>query len=124
MMRWGKFHVATFGLAVMACSFLPLLLLGNLYAIAITYMVLIAAFALTMPAFSVLSQESVDIQWRTRLSGAMNMAFGAGISTIAIGGGYVITLFNYRTLFAGGAGLLLAATLLFWFYFQRTQGKA
>jgi predicted MFS family arabinose efflux permease len=123
MLRWDKFHLSLFGMVIMTCSFLPLLLIGNVYAVAISYMVLIAAFALTMPAFSVLNQESVDVQWRTRLSGATNMAFGAGISAVAIGGGYVLTYFDFRALFAAAAGLLLAAALLFWAAFNRAAGK-
>jgi predicted MFS family arabinose efflux permease len=124
MKRWDKFGLITVGTFAMACSYLPILLFANWFVVALSFMGLIAAYSLVLPSYSVLSQESVGTQWRTLLSGAMNMAFGAGISVVAIGGGYIIPLVGYRTLFAVAAGMLLGAALVFWGAFHRAQAKS
>jgi predicted MFS family arabinose efflux permease len=121
ILRWGKMRSAGWSIVVMAFSILPLVFIHHWLAAGIAFMGLIAAFSLGGPAFDIFSQESVGSQWRTTLAGAMSMGFGIGVFAVVFGGGYVVAYIGYQTLFAGGAGLLLASALLFWLYFRRPK---
>lgn len=113
----GKRRTILLGLSGAAFSFLPLILFAHWAAVGLGYMMMMAVMALTAPAISVFSQESVLPRWRTTISSAMAMTMGIGIATIAYGGGSIITLLGYRMLFAAGAVFALSAVAVFWSYF-------
>ncbi len=123
MARWGKSRTVVLGTIGMALSMLPLALIPHWEAAGLSFIGIFALASITGAAFTVYQQESVSPGWRTVISGAANMALGLSWSTMAFGGGYMITALGYRSLFLTGAGLTAGGALLFWAYFQVPRGE-
>jgi predicted MFS family arabinose efflux permease len=79
--------------------------------------------AVWLPALQVFQMELVTEGWRGLSYGAVTMAMGLGFGSMSLVGGYVIEAQGYRTLFAVGVGLALAATVVMAAISQRQQGK-
>ncbi len=47
------------------------------------------------------------------------MAAGLCFTALAFGGGYIITLFSYRSLFLTGAAITALSAAVFWLLFRR-----
>ena len=75
-----------------------------------------ALFAITMPTFTIVSQELVASEWRATMSGVMTMGIGLSRSGAAFGGGYLISGLGFPSLFLVGAGLTVVGAILFWGY--------
>jgi len=116
VMRWGKGWTIIVGTLGMAFSLLLLALFPHWGVAGLGFMGVSALFAITTLAFTICSQELVSPEWRATMSGAMAMAMGLSRSTMAFGGGYLITSFGFSTLFLVGAGLTMAGAILFWSY--------
>ena len=100
----------------MALSLLLLALFPHWGVAGLGLMGVSALFAITTLAFSICAQELVSPEWRATMSGAMVMAMGLSRSTMAFGGGYLITTFGFSSIFFVGAGLTAAGAILFWGY--------
>ncbi|HMR64152.1 MAG TPA: MFS transporter [Anaerolineae bacterium] len=116
MKQWGKGWTIIGGAVGMGFSLLLLALIPHWGGAALGLTSVNALFALTNLAFTLSSQELVSPEWRATMSGAMAMAMGVSRSTLAFGGGYLISLSGFSSLFWVGAGLTLAGALLFWGY--------
>ena len=124
--RIGRQRILLYGFIVMACAFTPLILIANWAAVAIGYVALTFAAALTFPAFGVFTQTRVSPEWHTTMGSATVMSQGIGIATISLVGSRVITFGGFQLLFFLGACFILLGAALFWTFFvrKRTSGRA
>lgn len=120
--RFGKERTIIGAMIGMALAFLPLLFVAHWLTAGIGFMAMIGLVSLSAPAYLIFSQELVAPQWRTIMSSAMTLALGLGIAAVSFGGSYVIADYGYPALFALGALLAIAGTLLFWAYFRQPRG--
>ncbi len=124
IMRFGKVRTIIWATVGMALAFMPLIVIAHWLAVGSGFVALMALASLSVPAYSLFSQESVAPAWRTTMASSMSMALGIGVAAVAFGGGYVILAFGYPTLFAAGALLALLAALIFGLYFRVPRGEA
>ncbi len=117
--RWG--HARTYLLAAvgLALSLLPLALVPHWSAAGLGFMGVIALASISRPAIMVYQMELVTPGWRVAMASAGTMAVGVSWVVMAVGGGYLIPLLGYRSLFAVGAALSAAGACLFWTGFMR-----
>ena len=80
---------------------------------------IMAMASLRRSAFAIFHQELVPVRWRTAMSGATAMMSGMGYSAMALGGGYMIPVAGYSSLFLTGAVLTGIGAFLFWICFRR-----
>ena len=123
MARFSKERIIMGSLIGMALAFVPVLLIGHWLAVGLSFIIMIGLVAIMVPVFQIFGLELVRPQWHTSIASAMSMAVGISIASIALGGGYVIVGFGYPVLFALGALLALAATLIFGAYFRKSRGQ-
>jgi MFS family permease len=116
VIQWGKGWTIIIGTLGMALSLLLLALFPHWGVACLGLMGVSALFAITTLAFSICAQELVSPEWRAAMSGAMAMAMGLSRSTMAFGGGYLITTFGFSSIFFVGASLTAAGAILFWGY--------
>lgn len=121
MARWGAVRTIGWGTMGMAGAFLPLILLRHWVGAGFGFIAMMTLLSLTVPVFTLFSQECVVARWRNLVSGTMFMAMGGSVAAMAFGGGYLIVTMGYRTLFLVAAGLTLVGALLFFVYFPRTR---
>lgn len=119
MSRWGNGRTFVLGSLGMALSLLLLALVHHWVAAGLGFMGLLAALSVTIPAFSIFSQEAVSPGWRGVMSGTTTTALGISFSAMALGGGYTIATLGYKSVFLMGACLTAAGALLFWACFLR-----
>ena len=55
---------------------------------------------------------------RAPVSGVTEMAAGLTFTALTFGGGYMIAILGYRSLFLTGAALTLMGTLVFWLAYR------
>ena len=111
--RWGSGRTAAWASLGTAFSMLPLVLISHWGAAGLGYIGTIALTSIRYPAFLVYTMESVSPGWRGTMSGAGEMASGLSFSAMALGGGYIIAAFGYRSFFLTGASLTVVGTLSF-----------
>lgn len=121
--RWGEFRAVVLGCLAISASLLPMILVPHWAAAALSLASVMALAAVISPALSIFSQNLVPEEWRSQMSGALNMTFGLSFAGTSFGGGYLITVVGYRPLFATGAVLTCLAALLFWRYFRVPRGE-
>jgi MFS family permease len=114
--RWGKGWTIIGGAVGMALSLWLLILIPHWIGAGLGLLGVSALFAITMPTFTIVSQESVAPEWRATMSGVMTMGMGLSRSGAAFGGGYLISGLGFPSLFLVGAGLTVAGAILFWGY--------
>jgi MFS family permease len=114
--RWGKGWAIIGGTVGMALSLWLLILIPHWIGAGLGLLGVSALFAITMPTFTIVSQELVAPEWRATMSGVMTMGIGLSRSGAAFGGGYLIGSLGFPSLFLVGAGLTIAGAFLFWGY--------
>jgi MFS family permease len=120
--RWGQFRTILVGTIGMALCLLPLALLPHWGAASLGYVGATALGLIVGPTFTVCTQEIVPSRSRALMSGATTMASGVSTSAMALGGGYIITVLGFPSLFLTGAGLTATAALAFWSCFRVPRG--
>ena len=103
--------VATLGVAL---SLVPLALIRHWAAAGLSQLIYAVVSAIWLPAVQAFQMERVDPEWRSIGYGAVAMAMGSGFSSTSIAGGYIVAEAGYRSLFALGIVLSLAATAIMW----------
>ncbi len=111
--RWGSGRTAAWASLGTAFSMLPLAFIPHWGAAGLGYIGTIALTSIRYPAFLVYTMERVSPGWRGTMSGAGEMASGLSFSAMALGGGYIIAAFGYRSFFLTGASLTVVGTLSF-----------
>ncbi len=122
--RFGKVRTIVWATVGMALAFIPLIFIAHWLAVGSGFVALMALASLSVPAYSLFSQESVAPAWRTTIASSMSMALGIGAAVVAFGGGYIILAFGYPVLFAAGGSLALLGALIFGIYFRVPRGEA
>jgi MFS family permease len=121
--RWGLRRIYLLASLGMALSLIPLALIPHWGAAGLAFMCLIALASVTRPAISVYQMEIVAPTQRSAMSAATTMAVGISWSSVASGGGYLITLFGYPVLFLMGTVLTMIAVLFFWLHMRMPAGR-
>ena len=122
--RWiGNRRILIVGTVLSALVLIPLGSFPYWTAAGMCYMAIMGFAGVRRPAFVVFTQELVPRNWRTAMSGTAAMMAGLGYSGIALGGGYIITLYGYNYLFLSGSGLTACGGLIFWLYFRKPRGE-
>ena len=123
------FFSARFGIrrtVVLVTVFTALFLFGmalvsNWIVAGVCLMGIMAMASIRRSAFAIFHQELVPVRWRTAMSGATAMMSGMGYSAMALGGGYMIPVAGYSSLFLTGAVFTGIGAFLFWICFQRDK---
>jgi predicted MFS family arabinose efflux permease len=121
--RWGHDRSIIGGTLGLGILLLPFALVPHWAVAGVSFMAMLVVISIARPAYMVYSQEIIGARWQGAMSAATTMAIGISWSIMAFGGGYVIELFGYRTLFLIGALLTALGSLLFWGYFRNPRGE-
>ena len=123
MKRWGKGRTFfTISLA-MALSLLPIAWIPHWGAASLGFICMMALASIARPVIQVYQQEVVKSAWQSTMSGATTMTAGLSFGMMAFGGGYLITVFGYPSLFLTGAGLTAVGAVLFGVYLRGHRGE-
>ena len=119
--RWGNGHIAAWASLGTAIGMLPLILISHWSAAGLGFIGVLALTSIRYPAFLVYTMEVVSPARRGTMSGAGEMASGLSFSAMALGGGYIIKAFGYRSFFLTGASLTVIGTLIFLIHLHARQ---
>ena len=119
--RWGNGHIAAWASLGTAIGMLPLILISHWSAAGLGFIGVLALTSIRYPAFLVYTMEVVSPARRGTMSGAGEMASGLSFSAMALGGGYIIKAFGYRSFFLTGASLTVIGTLSFLIHLHTRQ---
>ena len=121
--RWGNNRVFIASALGITASLLPMALLSHWGAAGAGFMGVMMTAATARTVANVLGMLIVKPEWRSMTAGATSMAVGLSWATMSLGGGYLIAVLGYPSVFAGGALLTFAGALLFWAYFRIPRGE-
>ena len=121
--RWGNTRTIVWGMVGMTLCMLPLILIPRWTAAGLAFIGSSAMFSLTVGPLRLFSQELVAPRWQATMASAFMLGAGLAFTTTSLSGGYVIVALGYRALFLISTGLMVAAILLFWFYFRIPRGE-
>jgi len=112
--RWGD--VRTVIAAVMASGLfvVPLALVPHWGAAAVGYLLMFAALAILRPSAMLYSQRRVRPEWRSMMSGAVELVWGTGGASASWLGGHLAATLGYAPMFGIAASILVMAGLFFW----------
>ena len=122
--RWGNGHTAAWASLGTAVAMLPLILISHWSAAGLGFIGVLALTSIRYPAFLVYTMEVVSPAQRGTMSGAGEMASGLSFSAMALGGGYIIKAFGYRSFFLTGASLTVIGTLSFLAHLRLRQRQS
>jgi MFS family permease len=121
--RWGNINVIIWSAIATSLCMLPLALVENWVAAAIGFIGATAMNSIRFTAFLVYIMGLVSRKQQAIMSGTGEMAGGISFSTMALGGGIILSLFSFRDLFLLGSGLTLFGTVIFWAHHRLTLPK-
>lgn len=122
--RFGKRGVvigATLGTAV---GLLPIALIPHWAAAGLGFVTVIGLSWVRYAASLVYFLELVPPNRRALVSGVTEMAAGICFTALAFGGGIIVDVFDYRTLFLVGAGVTTLSAAIFWLAFRHREPLA
>lgn len=116
--RTSTGKVAVWASLVTALCLLPIALVPYWWAAAAGYVGALAVTNLRFTAFIVHILLLVPRKHQAIMAGAGETAAGFSFAFMALGGGYIATLFSFRELFLLGATLSGLGTVLFWMHLR------
>ncbi len=119
--RFGIRRTVVLVTVVTALFLFLMALVSNWIVAGICLMGIMGMASIRRSAFAIFHQELVPVRWRTAMSGATAMMSGLGYSAMALGGGYMIPVAGYSSLFLTGAVFTGMGALLFWICFRRDR---
>ena len=119
--RFGIRRTVVLVTVVTALFLFGMALVSNWIVAGLCLVGIMAMASLRRSAFAIFHQELVPVRWRTAMSGATAMMSGVGYSAMALGGGYMIPVAGYSSLFLTGAVFTGIGAFLFWICFQRGE---
>ncbi len=121
--RLGLVALISGGALATSIGLLPLALVPHWGAAGLGFLAVSAMGTLRHAALMVFQQELVPRHWRPTMSALHAVASGLSFAAIALGGGYLVPLLGYRSLFLLAAALLVLGGLIFAAYFRRPRGE-
>jgi len=121
--RFGNLNVVVVSCVIVTLGYLPMAFLPTVGAAAVGYVAIVGLSAMRYPATMNFSMRIVAPRQRGTLTGAGEMAAGIAFTSLALGGGYMITHLGYESLFLLTGGLNLAGALIFWWFFRDFRRK-
>jgi MFS family permease len=122
--RFGKQAVVIGTTLGSALSILPLALIPHWGAAGLSFIGMVGLSWIRYATSLVFFLELVPPARRGTVSGITEMAGGLCFTLITFGGGYVIALLGYRTLFLWAAAITAVSALVFWLAFRRRESYA
>ncbi len=104
-----------------ALSILPLALIPHWGAAGIGFIGVVGLSWIRYAASLVFFLELVPPNRRATVSGVTEMAAGVCFTLLTFGGGYIIALLGYQTLFLGGAAITALSAAVFWWCFRNRK---
>ncbi len=121
--RWGNVNVILGASLVASLSLIPMALVEHWLAAAVGFISATSVLSIRYTAFVVYILELVPRVQQSIMAGSGEMAAGLSFAMMALGGGYLLSLFTFRDLFLCGALLSFIGTALFWLYIRQTKPK-
>jgi MFS family permease len=116
--RFGNRGVVIGASLATAIGMLPITLIPHWAAAGLSLMAVFSLSSVRYAASMVYFLELVPPNRRATIAGVTEMAAGVCFTAMTFGGGYVIALLGYPTLFAIGAALTALSALVFWVGFR------
>jgi MFS family permease len=120
--RYGSRGVVIGASIGTALSILPIALIPHWGAAGLSLIGVLGLSGIRYPASIVYFLELVPPAQRATVSGLTEMAAGMCFTAMTFGGGYMIAVFGYRSLFLLGAALTGMSALVFWRSFRSPAG--
>ena len=121
--RFGNFRLVHISLALIVLLSLPLALIPQWQVAAVALISINMMSSLRYLSFIAFTMALVPESQRSLMSGAGEMAIGAGFAISSFVGGYLIAWYGYRELFLFGATLTTIGTVAFWLIFRKRAAK-
>lgn len=121
--RFGNLNVVVWSCVIVTLGYMPMAFLPTVGAAAVGYVAIVGLSAMRYPATMNFSMRIVAPRQRGTLTGAGEMAAGIAFTSLALGGGYMITSLGYQSLFLLTAALNLAGAFIFWYFFRDFRRK-
>jgi MFS family permease len=119
--RFGNRRVAIAASLGTAVSMLPMALIPHWGAAGLSFVGVISFSWIRYASSLVYFLELVPPRWRATVSGVTEMAAGICFTVLTFGGGYMIALLGYRSLFLAGAAITGLSPLVFWLCFRSRE---
>jgi MFS family permease len=116
--RIGRVNTVVYATLSMAACLLVLALIPHWLGATLGFMGAIGMISVANAVTSIFQMEAVTPEWRGLTAGISAAASGMGYSSMALGGGFLISLIGYQGLFVSGAGLVFTSAVIFWLYFR------
>jgi MFS family permease len=116
--RFGNRGVVIGASLATAIGMLPMTLIPHWAAAGLSLMAVFSLSSVRYAASMIYFLDLVPPSRRATVAGVTEMAAGICFTAMTFGGGYVIALRGYSTLFALGAGLTALSALVFWVGFR------
>ena len=121
--RFGNFKLVLISLGLIAILMVPIALIPYWPVAAVALIAINSMGSLRYLSFISYTMSLVSEKQRSLISGAGEMAIGAGFAASSFIGGYLISWYGYRELFIFGAVVTTIGTVLFWVIFRRRSAK-
>lgn len=120
--RFGARNVVIGSSLLTVLAILPMAFIQHWLAAAFTFICIVSLSWVRYAVSQIFFLELVPPSRRAIVAGVTEMAAGLTFTGITFGGGFIITLLGYRTLFLTGAAMTLLSVILFWLAFGRASG--
>lgn len=119
MRRHGSFNFVFIALGLIAMLLIPMALIPFWPVAAASLIAINSMGSWRYLSFLTFTMSQVSEKQRSLISGAGEMAIGAGFGTASFVGGYIIAWYGYRELFLFGATMTVIGMTLFWLAFRK-----
>ena len=121
--RFGNFKLVLISLGLIAVLMVPIALIPYWPIAAVALIAINSMGSLRYLSFISFTMALVSEKQRSLISGAGEMAIGAGFAASSFIGGYLISWYGYRELFLFGAVVTTLGTIIFWFIFRKRSAQ-
>lgn len=123
-LRFGARRVVIGSSLLTVLAIMPMAFIQHWLAAAFTFVCIVALSWVRYAVSQIFFLELVTPSRRAIVAGVTEMAAGLTFTGMTFGGGFIITIFGYRTLFLTGAAMTLLSVIVFWLAFRgRRDGE-
>ena len=116
--RFGARQVVLGSSLLTVLAIMPMAFINHWLAAAFTFVCIVSLSWIRYTVSQIFFLELVPPSRRAIVAGVTEMAAGLTFTGMTFGGGFIITIFGYRTLFLTGAAMTLLSVILFWLFFR------